>query len=126
MAVTRHGLEMVRDRSWGQVSRHWRRTDVNVHEAVGVGVGDELVLRTVMCLDLQDPLKTNSYMFPSPCWQAVQVRVRAQDMEPIRLGSNLGSAPNQLSGSGRITSHPGGSVCSPGNWAYCYLTQESL
>lgn len=29
--------------------------------------GDEAALRTVMCLDLQDPLKTNSYMLPSPC-----------------------------------------------------------
>lgn len=66
MAVTRHGVEMVRDRSWGQVCRHWR-ADLNVHEALGVGWGDEVALRTVMCLDLQDPLKTNSYMLPSPC-----------------------------------------------------------
>lgn len=64
MPVTRHRLEMVRDRSWGPVSRQRRRTDVNVQEAAGVGVGDEHALRTVMCMDLQDPLKINSYTLP--------------------------------------------------------------
>lgn len=29
--------------------------------------GDEDALHTVMCLDLQDPPKTSSYMLPSPC-----------------------------------------------------------